>query len=149
MSIERIVIGIDGSDSAEKAYEQALELAQATGASLEIVSAYEQMSAAKLERLKSEIPDPDFAHLVSPGAQSERVVEQAATKATKAGVKSKTWVQPGDPASVLIDVAAETGADLIVVGNRGMTGAGRFLLGSVPNKVSHHAPCGVLIARTT
>jgi nucleotide-binding universal stress UspA family protein len=46
-------------------------------------------------------------------------------------------------------VAEETGADLIVVGNKGMTGAERFLLGSVPNKVSHHAPCSVLIVRTT
>jgi nucleotide-binding universal stress UspA family protein len=46
-------------------------------------------------------------------------------------------------------VAEERGSDLIVVGNKGMTGAKRFLLGSVPNKVSHHAPCSVLIIRTT
>jgi nucleotide-binding universal stress UspA family protein len=46
-------------------------------------------------------------------------------------------------------VAEEVGADLLVVGNKGMTGAKRFLLGSVPNKISHHAPCSVYIVRTT
>ena len=52
------------------------------------------------------------------------------------------------PAEALRAVAEERGADRIVVGNKGMTGATRFLLGSVPNKISHHAPCGVLIIRT-
>ncbi len=54
-----------------------------------------------------------------------------------------------DPAEAIISVAEQRGADLIVVGNKGMVGAGRFLLGSVPNKISHHAPCDVLIVRTT
>ena len=53
------------------------------------------------------------------------------------------------PPTRILDVAEEQGADLIVVGNKGMTGAKRFLLGSVPNKVSHHAPCSVMIIRTT
>ena len=60
-----------------------------------------------------------------------------------------TYAREGDPADAILDVAEERGADLIVVGNKGMTGAKRFLLGSVPNKVSHHAPCSVLIIRTT
>ena len=55
----------------------------------------------------------------------------------------------GDPADAILDVAEEQSADLIVVGNKGMTGAKRFLLGSVPNKVSHHAPCSVMIIRTS
>ncbi|HRV60538.1 MAG TPA: universal stress protein [Solirubrobacterales bacterium] len=55
----------------------------------------------------------------------------------------------GDPADAILKVAEDLDADLIVVGNKGMTGARRFLLGSVPNKVSHHAPCSVFIARTT
>jgi nucleotide-binding universal stress UspA family protein len=65
------------------------------------------------------------------------------------GVDVKTFAREGDPADAILDVAEEEGADLIVVGNKGMTGAKRFLLGSVPNKVSHHAPCSVLIIRTT
>jgi len=65
------------------------------------------------------------------------------------GITTSTHAREGEPADAILDVAEETGADLIVVGNKGMTGARRFLLGSVPNKISHHAPCGVLIARTS
>ena len=61
----------------------------------------------------------------------------------------ETFARQGDAADAILDVAEEQRSDLIVVGNRGMTGAKRFLLGSVPNKVSHHAPCSVLIVRTT
>ena len=60
-----------------------------------------------------------------------------------------TFAREGDPADAILDVAEERDAGLIVVGNKGMTGAKRFLLGSVPNKVSHHAPCSVMIIRTT
>ncbi len=70
---------------------------------------------------------------------------------TTAGKEDHVHVYPrkGDPADAILDVAEEQEADLIIVGNRGMAGAERFLLGSVPNKVSHHAPCSVLIIRTT
>ncbi len=67
----------------------------------------------------------------------------------EAGIEVETFAREGDPADAILDVAEEHDADLIVVGNKGMTGARRFLLGSVPNKVSHHAPCSVLIIRTT
>ncbi len=66
-----------------------------------------------------------------------------------AGVEVEIHAREGDPADAILDVAEERNADLIVVGNKGMTGAKRFLLGSVPNKVSHHAPCSVLIIRTS
>ncbi len=80
---------------------------------------------------------------------STRCSTAAAGEAEKAGVEAESRPREGDPADALLDVAEEVGADLIVVGNKGMTGAKRFLLGSVPNKVSHHAPCGVYIVRTT
>jgi nucleotide-binding universal stress UspA family protein len=70
-------------------------------------------------------------------------------EAEAAGVEVRSHAREGDPADAIIDVADETGADVIVVGNKGMTGARRFLLGSVPNKISHHAPCSVYIVRTT
>ena len=69
--------------------------------------------------------------------------------ARQAGVSVNVYPRQGDPADAILDVAEEQEADLVVVGNKGMTGAKRFLLGSVPNKVSHHAPCSVLIIRTT
>ena len=73
----------------------------------------------------------------------------AAAIARERGVEVDLSPRQGDPADAILDVAEERDADLIVVGNKGMTGAKRFLLGSVPNKVSHHAPCSVLIIRTT
>ena len=77
------------------------------------------------------------------------ILEGAAGPAQEAGVEVDTHPREGDPADAILDVAEEIGADLIVVGNKGMTGARRFLLGSVPNKISHHAPCSVYIVRTT
>ena len=77
------------------------------------------------------------------------ILDRAAGQAERAGVEATTHARQGDPADALLDVAEETHADVLVVGNKGMTGAKRFLLGSVPNKVSHHAPCSVYIVRTT
>jgi nucleotide-binding universal stress UspA family protein len=78
------------------------------------------------------------------------LLDEARDRATRAGVSAvQTEARQGDAADAILDVAEEQRADLIVVGNKGMTGAKRFLLGSVPNKVSHHAPCSVLIVRTT
>ena len=68
---------------------------------------------------------------------------------SKEGIEVQTHPVEGDPAEAILNVAEKTDADLIVVGNKGMTGARRFLLGSVPNNVSHHAPCSVIIVRTT
>jgi nucleotide-binding universal stress UspA family protein len=79
----------------------------------------------------------------------DAALAEAAQEVEQAGVTVRTFARQGEPADAILDVAEEEGADLIVVGNKGMTGAKRFLLGSVPNKVSHHAPCSVLIIRTT
>jgi nucleotide-binding universal stress UspA family protein len=78
-----------------------------------------------------------------------QTLEEAATRLREAGLDVEIHAREGDPADAILDVAEEERADLIVVGNKGMTGAKRFLLGSVPNKVSHHAPCSVMIIRTT
>ena len=74
--------------------------------------------------------------------------ERLAVAVRAAGVEVETFAREGAPADAILDVAEERDADLIIVGNKGMTGARRFLLGSVPNRVSHHAPCSVLIVRT-
>ena len=75
-------------------------------------------------------------------------LKEAADSIEAAGIEVSTYAREGDPADAILDVAEEQNADLVVVGNKGMTGAKRFLLGSVPNKVSHHAPCSVMIIRT-
>jgi nucleotide-binding universal stress UspA family protein len=145
---ERIVVGTDGSQTAAEAVRQAVELARATGARLDIVSAYEPVPQHRLREESGEIPG-DIAYSVGPREDVNVILEGAAGPANEAGVTVETHPREGDPADAILDVAEEVGADLVVVGNKGMTGARRFLLGSVPNKISHHAPCGVYIVRTT
>jgi nucleotide-binding universal stress UspA family protein len=143
-----IVVGTDGSDTATQAVRQAVDLASAVGAKLELVSAYEPVPAQRLRAERRDAPE-DIQWAINPREDVEATLEQAAAVATEAGVQVTTYPRQGDPADAILDVAEEHEADLIIVGNKGMTGAKRFLLGSVPNKVSHHAPCSVLIIRTT
>jgi nucleotide-binding universal stress UspA family protein len=141
-----IVVGTDGSDTAREAVRQAIELARSVGARIELVSAYEPVTDARL-RETSHVPE-DLHWMINPREDVEATLEQAAAEIRAAGVQVEVFARQGDPADAILDVAEERGSDLIVVGNKGMTGAKRFLLGSVPNKVSHHAPCSVLIIRT-
>jgi nucleotide-binding universal stress UspA family protein len=143
-----IVVGTDGSDTAGKAVQAATDLARQVGASLSVVSAYEPVSSQRLREEKREVPK-DLEWMVNPREDVEATLKEAAEGVEEAGVKVETFAREGDAADAILDVAEETHADLIVVGNKGMTGTKRFLLGSVPNKVSHHAPCSVLIIRTT
>jgi nucleotide-binding universal stress UspA family protein len=143
-----IVVGTDGSDTARQAVGQAIELAATLGAAVEIVSAYEPVPSQRLREERRDAPE-DLQWAIGPREDVESTLEAAAAPAREAGVAVNIYPRLGDPADAILDVAEERHADLIVVGNRGMTGAKRFLLGSVPNKVSHHAPCSVLIIRTT
>jgi nucleotide-binding universal stress UspA family protein len=143
-----IVVGTDGSDTATQAVRQAADLASAVGASLELVSAYEPVSEQRLAGERRQAPE-DLQWAIGPREDVDTTLEAAAAIARERGVTVELRPRQGDPADAILDVAEEHDADLIVVGNKGMTGAKRFLLGSVPNKVSHHAPCSVLIIRTT
>ena len=143
-----IVVGTDGSDTAAQAVRQAVDLARAVGAKLELVSAYEPVPVKRLAEERREAPE-DLQWAISPREDVDATLQAAAEIAVEAGVAVDVYPRQGDPADAILDVAEEQGADLIVVGNKGMTGAKRFLLGSVPNKVSHHAPCSVLIIRTS
>ena len=143
-----IVVGTDGSQTATSAVKQAVELAGSIKAKLELVSAYEPVSDQRLREERTEVPD-DVSWMVNPREDVDATLREAAEWAKEAGVEVETYARQGDPADAILDVAEEKGSDLIIVGNKGMTGAKRFLLGSVPNKVSHHAPCSVLIIRTT
>jgi nucleotide-binding universal stress UspA family protein len=143
-----IVVGTDGSETAREAVTRAIELARVVGGSLQIVCAYEPVSGSQLRDEQRDAPR-DVQWRVNPREEVEATLSEAADEAREAGVAVETHARQGDPADAILDVAEEQGADLIVVGNKGMTGAKRFLLGSVPNKVSHHAPSSVLIIRTT
>ena len=145
---QSIVVGTDGSSTAGEAVREAIELAKELGAAVELVSAYEPVSNQRLREEARQVP-PDMQWMVNPREDVDATLREAAEQAQGSGVAVNTYAREGDPADAILDVAEERRADLIVVGNKGMTGAKRFLLGSVPNKVSHHAPCSVLIIRTT
>ena len=136
---DRIVVGTDGSDTATEAVKTAIELARLSKGKLEIVSAYEPIPQ---DRLKQEVEgiSGDVSHVVNPREDVQFVLDKAAAEAKKAKVDVVTHAREGDPADVILDIAEENNADLVLVGNKGMTGARRFLLGSVPNKISHHSP---------
>jgi nucleotide-binding universal stress UspA family protein len=137
---ETVVVGADGSPTAADAVRQAIELVKLTGGSLHIVSAYtpHNLTTGGGEYAKS-LRTEDLA---------QSVVDDLASQATIAGVSVETHRKAGSPADAICEVAEEVKADLIVVGNKGMTGV-RRVLGSVPNSVAHQAPCSVLIAATT
>lgn len=124
----RIVVAVAKSETARRAAEVATDLANRYGAQLHLVMAFGRGGADHDDR---------------PGAESflEACVRQGPPGA-------QTHAIPGDPAEAVLMVAREVGADLIVVGNRGMRGA-RRVLGSVPNSIAHGAECSVLIADTT
>lgn len=144
----RIVVGTDGSETAAEAVTQATALARLSGATLSIVSAYSPVRGPRTQGERLEAP-PDVQYEIGPREDVNMVLDVAAAAARKEGVEVQTEAVEGDPAEAILNFAEKAGADLIVVGNKGMTGARRYLLGSVPNNVSHHAPCNVLIVRTT
>ena len=143
-----IVVGTDGSGTATQAVREAVDMAKAVGATLELVSAYAPVSDARLRAERRDAPE-DVQWAINPRQEVEVSLSDAAELAREAGVRVNTYAREGDPADAILDVAEEQKSDLVILGNKGMTGAKRFLLGSVPDKVSHHAPCSVLIVRTT
>ncbi len=145
-----IVVGTDGSETANVALTKAIELAELCGSTLHIVHAHRLVSPAALGQSASAGgPTFDIVEVNrSIEEDSRQVSARAANQAEAAGVKYETHHVPGDAADALLDIAEHVRADLLVLGNRGMTGARRFVLGSVPNKVSHHCPCSLLIVDT-
>jgi nucleotide-binding universal stress UspA family protein len=138
-----IVVGTDGSERAHRAVREAIALAKLTGAKVHVVQAVHSGAAA------------GFANDYQGQLVVDQMVEEAkanakkvADEAEQAGVAAEIHTPSGPPADAILSVAESTGADLIVVGNRGMTGAKRFVLGSVPNSISHRSPCSVLIVST-
>ena len=121
---KRILVGTDGSDTATIAVDRAVDVARTLGASLTL------LTASRKDR-------------------GDELMDRERRRLADTGVDLETKVVEADPATALLDEVAGGGYDLLVVGNKGMTGVGRFFLGSVPNKVSHHVACSLLIVRTT
>jgi nucleotide-binding universal stress UspA family protein len=142
-----VLVGTDGSPTAEVAVRNAAELARAFNARLTIVTAF-AVHAEETAKAQAEAPD-DLAWMLTDAAGAEQRARRGRAIAKELGLSDvHVRVGDGDAAGVLIEAAEDTGADLIVVGSKGMTSAKRFILGNVPNKVSHHAPCDVIIVHT-
>ena len=153
-----IVVGTDGSEPAEEAVRQATDMASREGARLHLVTAYHD---PQILPVRTTIWTNDPKGVIDSGRGgggvrtetvdlrevAESLLKRAARDALSKGVEVETHVSEGQPAEVIIDVANQEHADLIVVGSRGLTGIKRFLLGSVSTKVSEHAPCSVMIVR--
>ena len=122
-SYRNLLAGTDGSATATEAARKAFELAEMMDAAVTLIHVGDPLiGAIVLERTAKD----------RPGAASVR---------TEA-------LEDGDPADRLLEVAGRGDVDLVVVGNRGMAGARRYLLGSIPSKVAHGSPVDVLIAKT-
>lgn len=147
MAYKKILVGTDGSPPSLKSVREAAFMAKAMGSQLIVMTAYQPPDQATLERWRDEAPQ-EMSWRYSATSAAEEAVERGKATAKEMGVDAVTVIEPGEAGEALIDIAEREGVDLMVVGNRGMAGASRFLLGSVPNKVSHHAPCDLLIVHT-
>ena len=148
---QQIVVGTDGSAGAGIAVEHALELARLSGATLHVVSAhrittpYQLAAASEVGMAAAAVGESNEAS----HDDAQRVCDNVVERARGLGVTAESHCVPGDAADALLTVAKDTGCDLLVVGNRGMTGVRRFVLGSVPNKLSHNSPSNLLIVDTS
>lgn len=159
-----LLVGTDGSPTATRAVSMASKLASTLGIDPVVVCAYEPPTEQELKRLRADPNDPveqwrapgvatdtpdEFRWRIASAVQAEDVLERAQEAGEKAGAKAETRAVEGTAAEVLLGIAEDEGIDLIAVGSVGMTGRRRFMLGNVPNRISHHSPTDVLIFHTS
>jgi nucleotide-binding universal stress UspA family protein len=139
-----IGVGTDGSETAQKALDFAIDMAERYKAKLLIASAYRPVSEDRIRKEREEAPQ-EVKWSINPTEEVDAILRQAEEQAGERGLEYVSEARNGDPADVLCDIAADHDVDIIVVGNKGMD---RRILGSVPNTVSHKAPCSVMIVKT-
>lgn len=133
--ISTIVVGVDPSETGERAFRAGVELAVAVGAQVHLVTAFED--------------GPGGGEEITPQRrEAERILERAANQFGPDGARVRKHALPEKPADAILRVATETKADVIVIGNRGAQGT-RRVLGSVASAVIGHAPCSVFVVNTT
>lgn len=142
--IATVAVGTDGSKTADKAVGTALDLAATFAAKIVFISAYKPVDETRLRREMRDAP-PQHHWAINPTEDVDAILRDAEDLATARGLAWASEAREGDPATVLVDLADEHGADVLVVGSQGMQ---RKLLGSVPNSVTHNARCSVLVVKT-
>ncbi len=143
---EKVVVGTDGSPTADRAVQAAADLARSWGSELHVVTA--------VRAPRPGMASASGAPLIDSGA-GQALVEEAAQQVGERAIEVfgsdlklvEAHASAGPADDVILNTAADVGADLIVVGSKGMRGARRYL-GSVPNSVAHGAHCAVLVVKT-
>jgi nucleotide-binding universal stress UspA family protein len=138
-----VAVGTDGSRTATEAVEMAVDVARRFGAKLVLLSA-SQESGGAAQRATSSSVELEWA--VNSSARVREILARTEGDLRREGIDCTTRVEEGDPADVLVQLATECGADLLVIGNKGIH---RRVLANVPNKVTQKAPCSVLVVKTT
>ncbi len=137
--ISTVAVGTDGSETAAEAVKQAAEFARRFDAKLVLLSAFKEGPA-----LSTGYDEAQWAH--NPAAQVREILARIETELNDEGIECRTIVDEGDPADVLVRLAKECGADVLVIGNKGIQ---RRVLGSVPKSIAHNADCSVFVVKTT
>ena len=140
--ISTVAVGTDGSATASEAVSEAAEIARRFGAKIVLLSAFQDSRGSPAGQGQ----DIELQWASSSSARVRSILERSEEDLDRAGIECETRADEGDPAEVLVRLAAECGADLLVIGNKGMK---RRVLGSVPNTVTHKAGCSVLVVKTT
>lgn len=143
--VKTIAVGTDGSETAAKAVDFAMDLAARYEAKIVFLSAYKPVSEDRLKRESRDAPE-DVQWQINPAEDVEPALRDAEDAARERGLECASEAKDGEPSKVLVELADKHGVDILVLGNKGMQ---RKLLGSVPNTVSHKASCHVLIVKTT
>jgi nucleotide-binding universal stress UspA family protein len=141
--LSTVAVGTDGSQTASEAVGMAVDLARRFGAKLVLLSAFQDSDGTPRRAAGFSV---ELEWAVSRSAQVQAILARTEADLRRQGIDCTTQVDEGDPADVLVRLAAECGADLLVIGNKGIH---RRVLGSVPNTVTHNAPCSVLVVKTT
>jgi nucleotide-binding universal stress UspA family protein len=129
--LSKIAVATDGSETAQRAVNAAFDMARRFGAAVVILTAY-----------RAEVSDTWAS---TSAVHAERVLAEAEEAAAEQGLVCSSAMLEGDPGEVVVTLAERHGVDLVVVGSLGMH---RRILGSVPNTVTHKAPCSVFVVKT-
>jgi nucleotide-binding universal stress UspA family protein len=121
-----------------------MDMAERYKAKLLIASAYRPVPEDRIKKERDEAPQ-EIKWSINPTEEVDAILRAAEEQAGERGLEYVSEARNGDPADVLCDIAADHEVDVMVVGNKGMD---RRILGSVPNTVSHKAPCSVMIVKT-
>jgi nucleotide-binding universal stress UspA family protein len=136
----RVAVGTDGSATAAQAVAAATEMARRFDAEVVLLGVFQDGPGSRGDE------DPELQWASSPSARLREILERTEKETRRAGIECRTLTGEGEPGEVLVQLAEACEADVLVIGNKGMH---RRVLGSVPNTVTHRAPCSVFVIKTT